>query len=112
MLNKQKATEIISLTSMAGSKSAAPDMVCLSHLRWDFVYQRPQHLLSRFAKKQRLFFIEEPIFDDGPARLDVSTRDCGVAVVVPRLPRELEGTPAVEAAQRDLLDTLFTEQQI
>jgi UDP-galactopyranose mutase len=28
----------------------APDLVCLSHLRWDFVYQRPQHLLSRCAK--------------------------------------------------------------
>jgi glycosyltransferase involved in cell wall biosynthesis len=105
MFNERKVTEIISQTS-------TPDMVCLSHLRWDFVYQRPQHLLSRFAKKQRLFFIEEPIFDDGPTRLDVSMRDCGVSVVVPRLPREFEGSPAVEALQRDLLDTLFVEQQI
>ena len=112
MLNKQKVTEKYSLTSVAGGTSGAPDMVCLSHLRWDFVYQRPQHLLSRFAKRQRLFFIEEPIFDDGPARLDVSLRDCGVAVVVPRLPREIEGTGAVEELQRDLLDTLFIEQEI
>jgi UDP-galactopyranose mutase len=50
------------------------DLVCFSHLRWDFVYQRPQHLLSRFAKKNRVFFIEEPIFGDGPANLEVRRR--------------------------------------
>src|SRR5947209_12200905 len=47
---------------------SAPDLVCLSHLRWDFVYQRPQHLLSRCAQERRVFFIEEPVFHDGPAR--------------------------------------------
>ena len=25
-------------------------LLCLSHLRWDFVFQRPQHLMSRFAR--------------------------------------------------------------
>ena len=112
MLNKRKVTEIISLTSMAGGAADPPDMICVSHLRWDFVYQRPQHLLSRFAKKQRLFFIEEPIFDDGPVRLDVTSRDCGVTVVVPRLPRELEGSDEVVSVQRELLDRLFAEQRI
>lgn len=37
-----------------------PDILCFSHLRWNFVYQRPQHLLSRFGKKQRVIYIEEP----------------------------------------------------
>src|SRR5437764_199769 len=41
------------------------DIVCFSHLRWNFVYQRPQHLLSRFAKNSRVFFIEEPVWDVG-----------------------------------------------
>ena len=41
-------------------QGAAPDLVCLSHLRWDFVYQRPQHLMSRFARDRRVFFVEEP----------------------------------------------------
>src|SRR5690606_1222680 len=40
------------------------DLICFSHLRWDFVFQRPQHLLSRCAKSQRVFYIEEPIFGD------------------------------------------------
>jgi hypothetical protein len=39
------------------------DLVCLSHLRWDFVFQRPQHLLTRCAGQRRVFFFEEPVFD-------------------------------------------------
>lgn len=32
------------------------DILCFSHLRWGFVYQRPQHLITRFAKHTRVFF--------------------------------------------------------
>ena len=32
-----------------------------SHLRWDFVFQRPQQLMSRLAQHYRIFFIEEPV---------------------------------------------------
>src|SRR5688572_9633549 len=52
-----------------------PDLVCFSHLRWDFVYQRPQHLLTRCARDRRVFFVEEPIFGNGSMRLDVQERD-------------------------------------
>jgi UDP-galactopyranose mutase len=41
------------------------DFLVFSHLRWDFVFQRPQHLLSRFARTHRVIFIEEPICDEG-----------------------------------------------
>ncbi|HEY3570380.1 MAG TPA: glycosyltransferase [Thermoanaerobaculia bacterium] len=88
-----------------------PDLVCLSHLRWDFVYQRPQHLMSRFARDRRVFFFEEPIFEDGPARLDVSERPGGVRVAVPRLPHGLP-PEEVEAAQRDLLQGMLAEHGI
>src|SRR4051794_24988571 len=40
------------------------DLICLSHLRWDFVLQRPQHLMSRFARNRRVFFFEEAVFED------------------------------------------------
>src|ERR1041384_8308221 len=53
---------------------AEPDLVCFSHLRWDFVYQRPQHLLSRCAQGRRVFFFEEPVYDGGPLRLEVKER--------------------------------------
>lgn len=41
-----------------------PALICFSHLRWDFVLQRPQHLMSRFAGEYRLFFWEEAIPTD------------------------------------------------
>lgn len=37
------------------------EVVCFSHLRWDFVFQRPQHLLTRFADHFRIFYVEEPL---------------------------------------------------
>jgi UDP-galactopyranose mutase len=42
-------------------------LVVFSHLRWQFVHQRPQHLLSRFAREQAVFVIEEPIHDPDAA---------------------------------------------
>ena len=36
-------------------------MICFSHLRWNFVFQRPQHLMSRFARDMNVIFWEEPI---------------------------------------------------
>jgi UDP-galactopyranose mutase len=88
------------------------DLVCLSHLRWDFVYQRPQHLLSRFAKERRVFFFEEPLFDAERMHLDVSERDCGVTVVVPHLPVELNSDEAREAVLFGMINRLFEEQKI
>lgn len=39
------------------------DLICFSHLRWDFVFQRPNHLMSRCAKERRVLFLEEPMYD-------------------------------------------------
>jgi UDP-galactopyranose mutase len=89
-----------------------PDLVCFSHLRWDFVYQRPQHLLSRAARTRRVFFIEEPVFDGGSMYLELSQRDCGVWVGVPHLPEGLQSSVALEAVQRGMIDRLFGERAI
>jgi glycosyltransferase involved in cell wall biosynthesis len=37
------------------------DMIVFCHLRWDFVYQRPQHVIHRMSEQYRILFIEEPI---------------------------------------------------
>lgn len=88
------------------------DLICLSHLRWDFVFQRPQHLLTRFARERRVFFFEEPIHDDTSAPwLDISHRGDGLYVVVPRLPQGMASTD-VESTQRDLLDQMRKEHEI
>ena len=94
------------------SAASQPDLVCLSHLRWDFVYQRPQHLLSRFARQRRVFFVEEPMFDDGAIRLDVSRRDDGVYVVIPRLPYELNSEESLNVVQQEMINRLFVEHNI
>jgi glycosyltransferase involved in cell wall biosynthesis len=39
----------------------AGDLVVLSHLRWNWVWQRPQHLISRLGRERRTIFVEEPI---------------------------------------------------
>ncbi len=60
------------------------DLVCLAHLRWDWVYQRPQHLMARLARDRRVFYVEEPIFEGEaePFTL-VETRAPGVTRIVP-----------------------------
>ncbi|MEJ6482256.1 UDP-galactopyranose mutase [Nostoc punctiforme UO1] len=89
-----------------------PDIVCLSHLRWNFVYQRPQHLLSRCAQGKRVFFIEEAIFSEEPlARLDVNQDSNGVVVVVPHLPQGLS-EEAINADLQVLINNLFAEHNI
>lgn len=50
------------------AKAETYDMVVFCHLRWSFVYQRPQHLISRFAKTHKILFVEEPIGPDGTGR--------------------------------------------
>ena len=88
------------------------DLVVFSHLRWDFVYQRPQHLISRFAREHRVWFLEEPILgDDSQAFLERSPREGQLEVCRPHLPH---GLSEVESwtLQRELLDELIAEEKI
>src|SRR6476469_7221551 len=94
------------------AEPSAPDpepatLLCFSHLRWNFVFQRTQHLMNRFAREMNVIYWEEPV-DIGPketAYLQVrEAQDASnVRVVVPHLP---EGMPedAREAALKRLLD--------
>jgi UDP-galactopyranose mutase len=92
-----------------------PDLVCFSHLRWDFVFQRPQHLLTRCARDGRVFFVEEPIFGNGSMKLEVREAgdvDKGVQVVVPHLPTGLHSEVATTAVMKEMIQRLFSEQGI
>ena len=64
-----------------------------SHLRWDFVWQRPQQILSRLAQRSHVLFVEEPMYldDIGAARLDVTLPIPRMHRVVPALPGTLRG---------------------
>jgi UDP-galactopyranose mutase len=89
-----------------------PDLVCFSHLRWDFVYQRPQHLLTRCARDRRVFFIEEPVFSNSSMRLDVREVEGGVRVVVPQLPEGLRSEIAITAVMKEMTCKLFLDNDI
>lgn len=86
------------------------DLVCFSHLRWGFVYQRPQHLLSRFAKHTRVFFFEEPIMHNGPDKLMVSNESKNLYVVVPHLQHDREECHI--SRQKQLVDHLLTSMKV
>jgi UDP-galactopyranose mutase len=87
-------------------------LICFSHLRWHFVYQRPQHLMERFARDYRVFFIEEPVASDAAEPwLESHTVEGGIRIMVPRLPGFLTGPEAV-ATQRALLDELLATEGI
>src|SRR5262245_23956981 len=97
---------------MASTVHIQPDIICFCHLRWNFVYQRPQHLLSRFVRNHRVFIIEEPIYD-APSPYNEITQPAGenLWVVVPRLQSSLSLEDNI-TAQRSLMDVLLEEMNI
>lgn len=98
-------------TVHATGETAPSTLICFSHLRWRFVFQRPQHLMSRLARSFHVIFWEEPIHrDDVTApRCDIDRDDRqGVTVVTPVLPAGLS-TQAEEEALSALLDQMLAE---
>ncbi|MBX9624730.1 MAG: glycosyltransferase, partial [Gemmataceae bacterium] len=87
---------------------SSPALVVFSHLRWDFVFQRPQHLLTRLARSRPVLFVEEPVPDpDGPPRWEISQPAPGVTVCRPRTPVSEHGfTDAQNAALAPLVREL------
>ena len=87
------------------------DLICFSHLRWNFVFQRPQHLLSRFAQHIRVFVFEEPIFHNGPDKLQIEESDKNVWVVVPHLQQGLSKEQVV-VRQTEMVSSLLSIMEI
>ena len=46
-----------------------PTLIVFCHLRWDFVFQRPQHLMTRLAEHYQILLVEEPVHSEGAAHL-------------------------------------------
>ncbi len=83
-------------------------LVCFSHLRWDFVFQRPQHLITRFAKETAVYYFEEPVFDTlSESYLSITKRANNISVAVPHLPCGLSSTQIITELQNQL-DNFFS----
>ena len=75
------------------------------------MYQRPQHLLSRFAQRGRVVVIEEPLVDVDTPQLETFLAAENVSVIVPHLPRGLSQGEII-SIQKDLLRSVWSELKI
>lgn len=87
-------------------------LICFSHLRWNFVYQRPQHLLSRFAKKYITYYVEEFVFTNDEDGFTLEKCSEGVIVVTPHLKSNDEHSLTENQRMQDVLINFFGERQI
>ena len=87
-------------------------MICFSHLRWNFVYQRPQHLMSRFAREYELLFLEEPVHDTDEPWLEKREEREGLTVLVPHLPVHCDANSIIKEQLDDHLAALGREPAI
>jgi UDP-galactopyranose mutase len=81
-------------------------IVVFSHLRWDFVLQRPQHLLTRLSAQHPVIFIEEPVRTEDGEGWDCSRPEPGILVCRPRT-RVPDG--GFSAAQLEVLEPMVAE---
>lgn len=97
----------------APSASAAPSpltLIVFSHLRWDFVYQRPQQLLSRLAHRLPVLFLEEPVPGAAAPVLEVMDPEPGVRVLRPHVPSHGAGFHDAHSAQVQALLLAYLQE--
>ena len=89
------------------------DLICFSHIRWNFVYQRPQHLLNRYALNNRVFVVEEPVFEANSDFYEIkkSTDNANLWVVVLHLPKATS-PEKVNPTLKALLDSCMYSNNI
>lgn len=89
------------------ARNSSP-LICFSHLRWDHVRQRPQHLMERFASAGPVFFFEEPIPTDHHLAYYEIHRFSGTSVraIRPRIP-DTWGEEETQAALASHLDDVI-----
>jgi glycosyltransferase involved in cell wall biosynthesis len=85
-----------------------PTLIVFCHLRWDFVFQRPQHLMTRLAEHYRILFVEEPVYDEGEAHLQKTAVAPNITVCRPHTGIQAPGfhddqIPTLQALLADLV---------
>ncbi|MGI8637178.1 MAG: glycosyltransferase family 1 protein, partial [Segetibacter sp.] len=97
---------------LKGPSNNPSTLICFSHLRWNFVYQRPQHLLSRFATMFTVYFVEEPFHDaPGEPTLSFTPKADNLWIVTPHLPSRIS-QEETERLQKNLLDKFLKSKNL
>ena len=92
-----------------GIDGTAELLICFSHLRWDFVFQRPQHVMSRFSGNRTVIFWEEPLEPSNGGTSELLLKRCpnsGVTVAVPHILPDLSDAERTKVL-RGMLDGLI-----
>lgn len=101
-------------TALAKTKGTAAEtslLLCFSHLRWNFVFQRPQHLLTRAAKTHKVVYFEEPVYENvKKPLLQANEPSADIRVLTPVLPVGTSSAEAI-AMQRRLVDAALAAEQ-
>ena len=105
-MNPTSSDRLLDSLSESSTLSARIPLVVLSHLRWGFVFQRPQHLLTRLARHFDIFFVEEPVYVDDVPRMHRTGRFAQVEVLTPHT---RERTPGFSNGQLEAMKPLIAE---
>ena len=98
--------------TMMASKTAYSLLLCFSHLRWNFVFQRPQHLLTRASRTHEVLFFEEPVFEDVKSPfLRVTQPSASIRVLTPVLAHGTSSSRTIEI-QRALVDEVLADRVV
>lgn len=95
----------------AAALSGIDGLICVAHLRWNFVFQRPQHLMTRAARNHTVYYVEEPMFVEGEHtdRMDCTTDPSGVMVCVPMISAGLSADESQARTARLLAEMVKKE---
>ncbi len=61
LVNQKKQQDFATVNKHTADEKKEYDMIVFCHLRWDFVFQRPQHLINRLSQSYKILMVEEPI---------------------------------------------------
>lgn len=82
-----RSSEVNGVQHPNNAMTLESDIVVFSHLRWEFVTQRPQHILNRMAKDRKVLFVEEPVgyAPDDKGTAHVINVASNITVIQPRI---------------------------
>jgi len=113
--HQKAAAKIVSTATACRGSCAMNSMIVFSHLRWDFVYQRPQHLMTRLAAHYRVLFVEEPVHEPGASapRWQFVRASEGLIVCRPHTPVAVAGFHDDQlSSMQTLMEALVAEFQV
>ncbi|RAJ22203.1 glycosyltransferase family protein [Pedobacter cryoconitis] len=91
---------------------APKNLLCFSHLRWDFLLQRPQQLLLRFAEDTNIYYVENPVFDaNEEPYFSFGTRSETLWKMVPHLRPGLTSSQIIRC-MRQLIDAFLEKANL